>query len=196
MVSEVDSYTRAAIVLHWLIAACILGQILLGWFVDDIPRGTPARSWYVNLHKSIGLTLGLAIVLRLGWRLRHAPPPLPAWMPKWQRIAANVSHRSLYACMLIMPISGYVASNFSEYGVRYFNAILLPPWGSDNDRLYAWFNGVHVATSYFFVGLIAVHVISGLRHAVLRDGIFRRMWPWVRTDRGPSVSFEAGAHQR
>jgi cytochrome b561 len=191
------SYTRTAIALHWVLAVCLLGQILLGWFLEDIPRGTAARSWYVNLHKSIGLSLGLLIVFRLAWRLRHAPPPLPKRMPAWQRIAASASHRSLYACMLIMPISGYVASNFGEYGVRYFNVVLMPPWGSDNDAIYAFFNGVHVATSYVFVALIAVHALSGLRHALVRDGVFRRMWPRARDGSGSTpLNFEANAHRR
>lgn len=171
-----SSYTRTAIVLHWLIAVCILGQILFGWYLDEVPRGTPARSWYVNFHKSIGLTVGLLIVFRVLWRLRHPPPSLPTSMPTWQRVAASVSHRSLYACMLIMPLSGYVASNFSKYGVRYFNVRLMPPWGLNDERIYAFFNGAHIATSYVFVALITMHVISALRHLVLGDGVFRRMW--------------------
>jgi cytochrome b561 len=171
-----SGYTRTAIALHWLIALCLFVQILLGWYVDEIPRGTPARSWYVNLHKSIGITLGLAILFRLFWRFRHPPPPLPSSLASWQRIAASVSHRSLYACMLIMPLTGYIASNFSEYGVRYFNSVLLPPWGIEDERIYGFFNGAHVVTSYVFVTLIAVHIVSALRHAVLRDGVFRRMW--------------------
>jgi cytochrome b561 len=35
---------------------------------------------------------------------------------------------------------------------------------------------MHVATSYVFATLIVIHVVSALRHAVLRDGIFGRMW--------------------
>src|SRR5262245_21582724 len=170
-------YTRTAIVLHWLIAVALIGQVVLGWFLDDIPRNTPARSWWVNTHKSIGLTLGLLIVIRLWWRWAHEPPELPHFMPQWQRTAARVSHAALYACMVIMPLTGYIASNFSKYGVKYFNAIPLPPWGVDDHGIYAFFNGAHVVTSYIFVALIAVHVISAVRHAVLRDGIFRRMWP-------------------
>lgn len=169
-------YTRTAVALHWLLAAGILGQILFGWYLEEIPRGTPARSWYVNLHKSTGLTLGLLIALRLSWRWSHRPPALPPSMPAWERVAASASHLLLYACMLIMPLTGYIASNFSEYGVRYFNTLLLPPWGVDNQRIYAFFNGAHVTTSYVFIALIAVHVISALRHWVLRDGIFQRMW--------------------
>jgi cytochrome b561 len=78
--------------------------------------------------------------------------------------------------MLIMPLTGYVASNFSQWGVKYFNAIQLPPWGVDDQRIYAFFNGTHVVTSYVFVTLIVVHVLSGLWHACKRDGILGRMW--------------------
>jgi cytochrome b561 len=175
--TQVDSnYTRTSIFLHWLIALCIFGQILFGWYLEEIPRGTPDRSWFVNLHKSIGLTLGLLILFRLYWRLSHTPPALPNFIPAWQRIAANVSHSLLYACMLIMPISGYVASNFSKWGVKLFNVLTLPPWGVDDKSIYAFFNTTHVLTSYVLVTLISLHVIGALGHAVSRDGVFGRMW--------------------
>lgn len=173
-------YTHTAVVLHWLLAVGIIGQILFGWYLEEVPRGTPERSWYVNLHKSTGMTLGVVILLRLCWRWAHTPPPLPPSMARWERIAADASHRLLYACMLIMPITGYIASNFSQYGVRYFNAILLPPWGIDDRNIYAFFNGAHVTVSYVFIALIAVHVIGALRHLALRDGVFQRMWPGSR----------------
>jgi cytochrome b561 len=169
-------YTRTAVALHWLIGLVILMQVPFGWYVDEIPRGTPARGWYVNLHKSVGLTLGIAIVFRAWWRWRHPAPPLPERMPAWERSGAKAIHRGLYACMLIMPLTGYVASNFSEWGVKYFNAIQLPPWGVDDERIYAFFNGAHVATSYVFVALIALHTLGAIRHACMRDGILRRMW--------------------
>jgi cytochrome b561 len=79
--------------------------------------------------------------------------------------------------MVIMPLSGYIASNFSKWGVKYFNAIQLPPWGVDDKQIYALFNGTHVVTSYVFVALIALHVIGAVRHAMRRDGIVPRMWP-------------------
>ena len=176
-------YTLTAMALHWLIALAILAQVFFGWYLDEVARGTPARSWYVNLHKSIGLTLGLLIVLRLFWRWLHRPPALPDSIPAWQRTAASVGQVALYGCMLLMPFTGYVASNFSRYGVRYFNAIVLPPWGIDDKQVYALFNGAHVATSYLFVALIVVHLLGALRHVVLRDGLFERMWPAQRDRR-------------
>ncbi len=172
-----ERYGKVAIALHWLIALAVVGQIAFGWYLQEVPRATPARTVYVNLHKSTGLTIGVLILFRVYWRLTHRAPPLPASVPAWQRAAAHANHWGLYACMLVMPLAGYVASNFSKFGVKYFNVWLLPPWGVDNKEIYAFFNAIHVVTSYIFVVLIALHVLAALRHLARRDGVFRRMWP-------------------
>ena len=175
-INTATHYTRVAIVLHWLIAAFLFGQIALGWFLETVPRGTPMRGFYVNLHKSTGLTLALLIIARVLWRLANRPPPLPSSMPSWERRAATWSHRALYVCMLGMPLSGYIASNFSKYGVKLFNWILLPPWGEDDARIYEIFNTTHVVLSYLFVAIIVLHVGAAVRHAAHRDEILSRIW--------------------
>jgi cytochrome b561 len=175
-INATTHYTKVAIVLHWLIAAFLLGQIAFGWFLETVPRGTPMRGVYVNLHKSTGLTLALLIVARVLWRLANHPPQLPSFMPSWERRAATWSHLALYACMLGMPLSGYIASNFSSHGVKLFNGIFLPPWGTDNARVYAIFNTTHVILSYMFVALILLHVCAAVRHVAHRDGILSRIW--------------------
>ena len=156
----------------------MLAQIAFGFALDAIaPRGTPARTPVINLHKSTGILLGVLLVARLAWRLRHAPPPWPDGMPAWQRRAAVLGHRALYACMLVMPASGYIASNFSKYGVRFFG-MAWAPWGPELPAVYAVFNGIHVATAWLFAVLIAGHVLATLKHAwVDHDGIAARMWP-------------------
>jgi cytochrome b561 len=90
--------------------------------------------------------------------------------------AAQWSHAALYACMIGMPLSGYIASNFSKYGVKLFNVLTLPPWGVDDPQTYSIFNTTHVVLSYAFVALIVVHVLAALKHAVAKDGVFSRMW--------------------
>jgi cytochrome b561 len=176
-VNAPTSYTRTAVFLHWLLVAALFGQIAFGWFLESVPRNTPARTIYVNLHKSTGLVIALLILLRVYWRLRHAAPPLPSWMPGWERRIAKSSHMLLYVCMLLMPTSGYLASNFSKFGVNFFNKIKFPPWGIDDQSIYNVLNGTHVVTSYVFVTLIGLHILAALRHLLLRDGIFTRMWP-------------------
>ena len=171
-------YTRTAIALHWVVALGVLAQIGFGWYLQEIPRGVPERTVYVNFHKSTGMILGLLILLRVAWRLTHKPPPLPASIPAWQQRAARASHALLYTCMIVMPLAGYTASNFSRFGVNFFNAVMLPPWGANERSVYAFFNGLHVWTSYLFVALIALHILAALRHLFIdRDAVFQRMWP-------------------
>ena len=170
-------YSKTAITLHWLLVALLFAQIGFGWFLEDVPRGTPARTIYVNLHKSTGMLIGLVILLRLYWRLRHRAPALPPSMQGWERVAAKWSHVLLYVCMVVMPVSGYVASNFSKYGVNFFNSIKLPPWGTNDATLYAVFNQTHEVTAAIFVSLIGLHVLAALWHLARKDGIFGRMWP-------------------
>jgi len=175
---EQPRYDGVAVALHWLIGVALLGEIAFGFLLDDIaPRGTPARAAVINLHKSSGLVLLALIVVRLAWWLGHAPPPWPDSMPPWQRRAARLDHAALYACMVVLPLSGYIASNFSRFGVKFFGTAL-PPWGADLPQVYGFFNGIHIVTAYVFTALILVHVAAALKHALLdRDGVFSRMWP-------------------
>lgn len=171
-------YNRVAAWLHWLIGLALLGQIGFGFLLDEIaPRGTPARASVVNLHKSIGIVLGVLIALRLAWRAGHALPAWPVSMSGARRRAALLGHRALYACMIVMPLAGYVASNFSKYGVRLFG-IALAPWGPDSPAAYGFFNAVHVVTAFVFSALIVGHMAMALQHALVeRDGSFARILP-------------------
>ena len=175
---QAPRYEPVSILLHWLIAFALLGQIAFGFLLDEIaPRNTPARAGVINLHKSLGITLGLLIAARIARRASHAPPAWPDSMTAWQRDAALWGHRALYACMVVMPLSGYIASNFSKYGVRFFG-VALKPWGPDLPQVYAVFNGLHIATAFVFGALIVGHVLATLKHALIdRDAVFSRMWP-------------------
>lgn len=170
-------YGRVAIALHWLLGLALLAEIVFGFLLDDIaPRGTPARAGVINLHKSIGVVLGLLALARLAWWLKHRPPPWPASMPRWEQRAATLGHQALYTGMIVVPLAGYVASNFSKYGVKFFG-IALRPWGPDLPALYTFLGTLHTVTSWLFCALIAVHVAAALKHAfVNRDGIFSSIW--------------------
>jgi cytochrome b561 len=168
------SYDRTAVLLHWGIGAAVLGQLALGWWMLDIPKGPDGvRAWWFNLHKSIGMALGLLILLRAGWRITHAAPALP--LPGWQRSAAAASHAGLYACMLVMPLSGYLGSSFSKYPIRVFGAAL-PHWGWDWPAAKQLLAAVHETAAWAFSVLLCLHIAAALWHALRADGIFRRMW--------------------
>ena len=105
-------YTRIAIALHWVLAIGLIYQLWLGVWMGDIPKTPPGlRAEWFNWHKSIGMVLGLLIVLRGLWRLTHRPPALPDSLPVWQTLAAHINHALLYVCMAAMPVSGFLGSS-------------------------------------------------------------------------------------
>jgi cytochrome b561 len=169
-------YGRVAIALHWLIGLLLLGQIAFGFLLEDVPRNTPARAYWVNLHKSTGITLGLLVLVRIGWRLAHRPPAWPATLALWQQRAAAIGHGALYGCMIVMPLSGYLASNFAKWGVKFYG-VQLPPWGPPMPKVYDALQALHGVTAWIFAALIAGHVAFAVYHRTLRDGLFERMLP-------------------
>jgi cytochrome b561 len=107
-----DRSNATAIALHWLIAVPLLGRFAFGLMLNGISRGAPARGLYVNRHKSSGLVIGLLILARVIRRLAQTPRRRLASMPAWERLAARRCHATLYLCILMLPLSGHLASKF------------------------------------------------------------------------------------
>jgi cytochrome b561 len=174
---DIGRYRLPAIVLHWLIALLIIGMICLGYYMTGIPKNTPERSFFLNLHKSFGLLAAMLILVRLGWRVSHTVPPLPASVPSWQASAARWSHRLLYACMVLQPLTGYVSSSFNKFGIKFFG-LDLPNWGWEDKYLRELFVGFHHTIAVVLIVLIVLHVLAALKHLLIdRDGVFQRMLP-------------------
>lgn len=173
---EVKKYKPIAMFLHWLLAVAIIAQAGLGVWMGDIPKGTPDRAYFFNLHKSIGLVIALFILWRIAVRLKNTPPALPI-MPRWERISAKASHHLLYACMIILPMSGYVGSNFTKYGIKFFG-YQIAPWGSENKAIYEVFNITHSVTGKVMIAIILIHVAAALKHWLFdKDTVMQRMLP-------------------
>jgi cytochrome b561 len=174
----VRRYDKVAITLHWLVAIGVFVMIGLGWYMTGIPKGTPQRAFFFNLHKSIGVTLGIIVLVRVLWRWNHRPPALPAGTASWVVNASRLSHGLLYALLVLMPTVGFTASNFTKYGVTYFGLFKIGPLFAENKALYELFQGIHHAASEVLVIVIAIHIAGALKHLLIdRDGVFFRMLP-------------------
>lgn len=176
-ISSPARYQRTAVVLHWIVALLIIALIGTGWYMVGIPKNTPERAFFFNLHKSLGIVAAIFIVMLIVWRVRHVVPLLPSAMPRWEKMAANLNHRLFYVLMVLVTFSGYLTSSFSRYGPKLFG-IPLPHWGWEDAALRDNFSAVHRITALIFAVLIAIHIAAALKHLLVdKDGVFQRMLP-------------------
>ena len=57
-------YSRGAMILHWLIALLIIGNVLGAWISEDLPK--PDRAAIMGLHKAFGITVLLLTLVLVG----------------------------------------------------------------------------------------------------------------------------------
>ena len=190
-------YTNVAIVLHWLISIAILFMFVLGWFMTELPKETPKttsfdifnlglitwgveeeqsqRSFYFNLHKSVGLSLLMLIVLRMYWRFTHRPPAFLNSMKLWEKRLAKATHHSLYLLMFLIPLSGIIMSAGSKYGIKWFGIKVIP--GFDDKAIRELFYEFHEIFGLLLLLILILHILGAVKHSIVdKDGTLRRMW--------------------
>lgn len=157
--------------IHWLMAAGVIGMLLLGSYITRMEVGL-SNLWLFGLHKSIGLLLLAVLAVRLVWH-RLSPPPGPIDDGvRWHGALARWTHRALYALLLFVPLSGWVASAASGLDVVLFERWTLPRIAPVSERWEAAFFAAHGLLTKALGVLILLHVLGALRR---RDGTLRRM---------------------
>ncbi|MBK3867316.1 cytochrome b [Pseudomonas stutzeri] len=156
---------------HWLMALLIVWQFLkLG---DRIAEG---EHWIgqtlVPWHVSLGAVLMLLVVLRIIWSARQLErrplhDPATAWLVK-------AGHLALYACMVLMPITGVLYLVGNGYGLKVFGQQLLAK-GPENGWM-ASVGSLHSALAWLTLLLVIGHIGAALYHRLVkRDDIMQRM---------------------
>jgi len=182
-------YGAVAMTFHWVIAALILANLVVGFGMGEIPRGHPNAMIAYNIHKSIGLSVLLLSLLRLVWRLMNPQPPLPAGMSPALKLGAHASHFLLYLFMIGTPLTGWIMSSsgkrivptdYFALGVFDWPPIAFLANMSLEDRApYRVFgHDGHMILIWCLIALIPIHVGAALYHHFIRkDQVLKRMTP-------------------
>ncbi|EFH11118.1 cytochrome b [Teichococcus cervicalis] len=172
-------YTATARLLHWGTALAMLAIGILGlWLAWAAPRDEVFKLLLYNLHESLGMTVFLATLVRLGWRWRHPPPPIHPPLPRWMRRAAAANHAALYALLLAMPLVGLMATNAWGFPLTAFGLIPVPSPVGPDQALAPLLSRLHVWMALALGLLLLAHIGAALWHALVRrDDTLRRMGP-------------------
>ena len=170
-------FGAAAMTLHWLVFALVVGMVALGWTMVPLPLGVQKLRLY-DWHKSIGIVVFSLMAARLLWRLWNPPPPLPVHMKPWERRLARISHISLYAVLFAMPLSGWIMSSAANFPVSAFGLFVLPDLVKPDKALLETMKIFHRFASYGLFALLAIHAAGAAKHHFVdKDDVLKRMLP-------------------
>ena len=170
-------YTAVAKGLHWLMALLILGLLVLGMYMHDLPL-SPQKLALYSWHKWAGVTAFVLVWLRLAWRVTHRPPAQPEGMAPLMRLAAHAGHAALYGLMVVIPLSGWLMSSAKGFQTVWFGVLPIPDLVGKDKELGDLLQQVHQALNLLLMLTLTGHVAAALwHHFVLKDDTLRRMHP-------------------
>lgn len=177
------AYSRAAGVMHWVVAFPLLGCIATVLKAQQAPK--EEKGTWMHRHKSLGLLTGCLVAPRFAYRLlsrRNAynVRELPG-NAEWENKAGTLSHYALYAFMIIMPATGIAMGYFGGKGLPFFNTTFAGAEKPNGAIAKNAFN-VHKQLGVYGKYLIPLHVGASGLHYARGQQIFARINPF-RTPR-------------
>lgn len=174
---------------HWVIVLMLIGQFIMAELAEDLPLGMEKIALLAR-HKSVGITILLLAVLRLGWRALNPTPRAPTGA-RWEHALARGAHVALYGLLFAMPLSGWMMSSAKNYPVSWFNVLPLPNLVPVSESIYEFMHETHELLATTLIVIAAAHVLGALRHHFIkRDDVLKRML-WAAT--GASLLLGASA---
>ena len=170
--------------LHWIVFVLILNQFVVAAMMLNTPQGQTTAGFtqgtLYNWHKSIGLIVLAVALVRYIWR---KTTPLPDYAPNLsdgEKRVLGWLEPTLYLCMFLMPISGFVFVMTGGYGVNFFGVWHLPNFIGKHPAIEPIADWTHRLTALVLLVTLLVHWTLVFRHQwIHRDRYPHRMLPFT-----------------
>ena len=177
--SSSDRFRSPAKLLHWVTALLVIAVVIPAgvWIRYFEPADQAFKMRLYNLHESFGVVVFVLVLIRLVYRWLYPPPAWPIDTPAWVRLLAGFSHASLYALLILMPVTGFLATNAWGFPLKVFEVLPLPsPIGKD-EALAKTLSFTHWCGAISMGVLLLAHMAGGIYHRFMaRDALARRMF--------------------
>jgi cytochrome b561 len=174
MKKSADNVTRA---LHWLSAFFILSMLSVGYYMTNAAYDSDTYYW----HKSIGVLVFIIVAIRFVWRIKS--PWVSSVNGSKLQIWVKWVHNLMFLLFALMPLSGFLSSAFSGYGVSLFQLVIIPQNLNEvgeitaiNKSIYLFCKTTHAYVSYVLSSFICIHILAALKHHFVdKDNTLVRM---------------------
>jgi cytochrome b561 len=161
--------------LHWLMAAMVLTMLGIGIAMVASLGGYHSL---VSIHRPLGISILILVVIRWVNRRLHSLPPFPPTMSPQERVAAHASEVLLYTLLFLEPLVGWGMLSAARYPIVLFGSLHLFPILPHSVMLYAFLRKIHTFLAYLLFLAFLAHVGAILFHTlIVRDGMLSRMLP-------------------
>jgi cytochrome b561 len=162
--------------LHWLMAAMVLTMLGIG---VSMVASLADYHCLLSIHRPLGITVLLVVVIRFVNRRFSTLPPFPPTMSPQERFVAHASEILLYLLLFVQPLVGWGMLSAARYPIVLFGSLHLFPILPHNVMLYAVLRKTHTVLAYLLFLAILAHFSAVLFHTfIVRDRLFSRMAPW------------------
>ncbi len=168
-------YHPVLVTLHWLLAAMIIGGLVMGGNVlAKTPNSDPAKILSLKMHMSIGMIILVLMLVRLVIRFMTKKPSHADTGSTVLNLAGKGAHWALYLLVFALTASGLAIANIAGLPEIVFFGADTPLPENFNDIAP---RAAHGIISKLLVLVIAAHVAGFLFHQYIRkDRLFSRMW--------------------
>ena len=174
--NEPHRYGRVSRLLHWTTAGLFLTLIPMGIFTSIIPEQTEYRNAYYVVHKTLGVTALLLLVIRLVWNRISQRPALDSTLTSRERQLARIAHFMLYMMMLALPVTGFMMTSLHGYPTYFFAWELAPLW-PQSDAYILWGAMHKYLLPYLLYIVLGAHILGAMKHHYVdkKANAFKRM---------------------
>lgn len=173
--NSTDRYGLVTKLLHWVIALCVLGMLLVGSLLGTLagPTQDAVYAW----HISLGMTLLALMIVFMLWSTRNIKPSYPADMPLAQLTFAKAVRYLLYISVTTMCLCGWIFTTAKGHPPILWGWFSLPaPFVPLSKNLGHMIKQCHTYLAWTIFSLVILHVIGALYHHVVRkDDVLKRM---------------------
>ncbi|WJH39177.1 cytochrome b [Aliirhizobium terrae] len=174
-----DRYDAVTIILHWLIALLILGQICLGFVMARLPIDPGLQFSLFQWHKSFGLLALLLASIRLVHSFIWVRSTPAKGVSRIEYGIARTMHYLLILLAVCIPVAGWMIVSVSplEIPTFVFNLFVMPHLPvAKSDAAEALWTSVHTCLAYTLLVLVLIHSAAALYHHYRRrDEVLTRM---------------------
>lgn len=168
-------YGSVSRIFHWVTAVAIVALFALGWWMVGLSYYSPYYNSAPDLHRSAGIVLLIALVIRFVWRAANVKPSDAGLKPFEQR-AANLVHWGFYPLLFALMISGYLIATPDGGPIDVFGLFEVPSI-IQAKGLETTAGSIHEWLSYAVMALAALHTGAALKHHFIdKKPTLTRMW--------------------